>query len=100
MDDLKIRRDSGLLDHWHEPIRPNRSVDKSHRSPDTADLILDVRPIQLYSLHSVASNHFPRAFAMRRVSAVCCRRPTLPSRIVQKWANRDCALCPFFETPK
>jgi putative ABC transport system substrate-binding protein len=26
---------------------------------------------------------------MRRVSAVCCRRPTLPSRNVQKWANRD-----------
>src|SRR5262249_37575796 len=46
------------------------------------------------------ASHFPRACAMRRVSAVCCRRPTLPSRIVQKWANRDCTLRPFFVTPK
>src|SRR5215472_511290 len=44
---------------------------------------------------------FPRACSMRRVSAVCCRRTTLPSRNVQKWANRDCTLIrPFFVTPK
>src|SRR6516162_5918224 len=48
----------------------------------------------------VASRHFPRAFAMRRVSPVCCRRPILPSRIVQKWANRACTLRPCFVTPK
>ena len=29
------------------------------------------------------------------MSAVCCRRATLPSRIVQKWANRTCTLRPF-----
>src|ERR1700756_3694489 len=52
MDDLKILRDSGLLDHRHEPIRQNRSVDKYHRCPGAADLILDVRPIQPYSFHS------------------------------------------------
>src|SRR5262244_1361406 len=34
MDDLKSLRDSGLLDHRHEPIRQNRSVDKYHRFPD------------------------------------------------------------------
>src|SRR5215831_17532253 len=34
MDDLKILRDSGLLDHRHEPIRQNRSVDKSTGAPD------------------------------------------------------------------
>src|SRR5262249_53042069 len=88
------------LDHRHEPIRQNRSVDKYHRCPGPADIILDVRPVQLYSFHSWRSSHFPRACAMRRVSAVCCRRRTLPSRIVQKWANRDCTLRPFFETPK
>src|SRR5215467_14177529 len=35
MDDLKILRDSGLLDHRHEPIRQNCSVDKYHRCPRT-----------------------------------------------------------------
>src|SRR5215469_8592222 len=54
MDDLKILRDSGLLDHRHEPIRQNRSVDKYHRFPGPADIILDVRPVQLYSFHSQA----------------------------------------------
>src|SRR5262249_46543424 len=49
MGDLKILRDSGLLDHRHEPIRQNRSVDKYHRCPGPADIVLDVRPIQLYS---------------------------------------------------
>src|SRR5262249_14979667 len=52
MDDLKILRNSGLLDHRHEPIRQNRSVDKYHRCPGPADIILDVRPVQLYSFHS------------------------------------------------
>src|SRR5262244_2306325 len=52
MNDLKILRDSGLLDHRHEPIRQNRSVDKYHRCPRPADFILDVRPIQPYSFHS------------------------------------------------
>src|SRR6516164_968384 len=37
MNDLKILRDSGLLDHRHEPIRQNRSVDKYHRCPGPAD---------------------------------------------------------------
>src|SRR6516162_8382012 len=77
MDDLKILRDSGLLDHRHEPIRQNRSVDKYHRCPGPADIILDVRPVQLYSFHSWRSSHFLRACAMRRVSAVCCRPPDL-----------------------
>ena len=83
-----------------EPIRQNRSVDKYHRFAGPADIILDVRAVQLYSFHSWRSSHLPRACAMRRVSAVCCRRPTLPSRNVQKWANRDCTLRPFFVTPK
>src|SRR5215471_5471106 len=52
MDDLKILRDSGLLDHRHEPIRQNRSVDKYHRVPGPADIVLGVRPVQLYSFHS------------------------------------------------
>src|SRR5262252_9258903 len=98
MDDLKILRDSALLDHRHETIRQNRSMDKYYRFPGPADIILDVRPV--HSLDSWRSSHFPRACAMRRVSAVCCRRPTLPSRNVQKWANRDCTLRPFFVTPK
>src|SRR5215510_14450214 len=33
MYDLKIPRDSGVLDYRHEPIRQNRPVDKYHRSP-------------------------------------------------------------------
>src|SRR5215475_9268928 len=35
MDDLKILRDSALLDHRYEPIRQNRSVDKYHPVPRT-----------------------------------------------------------------
>src|SRR5215475_2639778 len=54
MDDLKILRDSALLDHRHEPIRKNRSVDKYHRCPRPADIVLDVRSVQLYSFHFVA----------------------------------------------
>src|SRR6516162_8038130 len=61
MDDLKILRDSGLLDHRHEPIRQNRSVDKYHRFPGPADIILDVRPVQLYSFHSWALQSFSQS---------------------------------------
>src|SRR5262245_25533961 len=61
MDDLKILRDSGLLDHRHEPIRQNRSVDKYHRCPGPADIVLDVRPVQLYSFHSWRSKSFSQS---------------------------------------
>src|SRR5215469_4071523 len=99
MDDLKVLRDAGLLDHRHEPVRQNRSVDKHHWCPGPADIEFDVSTVQQYPFHTWRSGHFPRACAMRSVSAVCCRRATLPSWIVQKWANRDCTLRPIFETP-
>jgi hypothetical protein len=77
MNDLKILRDSGLLDHRHEPIRQNRSVDKYHRRPEPADVILDVRPVQLYSFHSWRSSHFPRACAtqLKLTAELFLRRP-------------------------
>src|SRR5215470_3588895 len=36
---------------WTKPIGQNRSVDKYHRCPGPADIILDVRPVQPYSFH-------------------------------------------------
>src|SRR6516162_11319285 len=77
MDDLKILRDSGLLDHRHEPIRQNRSVDKYHRFPGPADIILDVRPVQLYSFHSWALQSFSQSLCDEKGVAGLLQAPDL-----------------------
>src|SRR5215470_1403299 len=77
MDDLKILRDSGPLDHRHEPIRQNRSVDKYHRCPGPADIILGVRPVQLYSFHSVALQSFSQSLCDEKGVAGLLQAPDL-----------------------
>src|SRR5215471_10105053 len=70
-------RDSGLLDHRHEPIRQNRSVDKYHRCPGPADIILGVRPVQLYSFHSVALRSFSQSLCNEKGVAGLLQAPDL-----------------------
>src|SRR5262249_26681934 len=84
MDDLKILRDSGLPDHRHEPIRQNRSVDKYQRCPGPADIILDVRPIQLYSFHSWPLVIFPEL-----VRSEGCRRSAAGPRSCRLAMSRN-----------
>src|SRR5215475_7400076 len=88
-----------ITESWLETYNTERSQESLGQLPP---LMFLPRPETAQSPVSqcLASSHFPRACAMRRVSAVCCRRTTLPSRIVQKCANRDCTFRPFFVTPK